>query len=191
MYIKDRVLIHLDVEDLKTCSDGKGNIILPKYIEEISYDAFVFVKDQVKTISAPDVRKVWSFGFKDLKNLVSVNLPACDRINAQVFTGTKVKKLDLPNLEFAGIGAFSGCSELEEVNLPDTLQLERDAFANCTELKIVRIPNVKRIGKNAFVGCNKLEKVEMPSRKDVVLGGNVFPRKLKSKFLTNDIEMEM
>ena len=31
----------------------------------------------------------------------------------------------------------------------------------------------------------------MPRRKDVTLGGYVFPKKLKSKFLSNDIEMGM
>jgi hypothetical protein len=60
--------------------------------------------------------------------------------------------------------AFSGCTALEEVILPDTLTAIRDhAFENCTGLKkIVIPPGVKEIGPRAFAGCSALADVELP-----------------------------
>ena len=56
------------------------------------------------------------------------------------------------------VGAFSGCDNLEEVVLPDGLNVIRNgAFAKCLRLKKVFIPySVEEMGKNVFAGCNSV-----------------------------------
>lgn len=57
-----------------------------------------------------------------------------------------------------GIGAFSNCSALSAVSLPDSLcTIGMSAFANCTSLKEITIPaTVAEIGDYAFDGCKDL-----------------------------------
>ena len=57
-----------------------------------------------------------------------------------------------------GTGAFSYCSALSAVSLPDSLcTIGMSAFANCTSLKEITIPaTVTEIGDYAFDGCKDL-----------------------------------
>ncbi len=68
-------------------------------------------------------------------------------------------KINIPRgIEIIGGWAFSGCTNLCEVRMPDSVTtIEESAFA-FTGIKEVRCsPNLKSIGKNAFVSCTNLE----------------------------------
>ena len=71
-----------------------------------------------------------------------------------------------------GIGAkaFSGCTEIESVELPRSLSTIGDyAFLFCFALKTVEIPeNTTMLGEGAFYDCISLESVKIPaSVKDI------------------------
>ncbi len=55
--------------------------------------------------------------------------------------------------------AFSGCTSLQSVNIPNTVtDIGKGAFGKCESLKSVHIPNsVRHIGWFAFDGCDKLQ----------------------------------
>ncbi|MBO5773374.1 MAG: leucine-rich repeat domain-containing protein, partial [Clostridia bacterium] len=54
--------------------------------------------------------------------------------------------------------AFSGCSSLTSVVIPDSVtSIGSDAFSGCSSLTSVVIPDsVTSIGYNTFYGCNNL-----------------------------------
>ena len=57
-----------------------------------------------------------------------------------------------------GEKAFSGCSKLYSVNLPDSVYtIERYAFSGCSALETMSLGQIKKIGVGAFSGCNGLE----------------------------------
>ena len=60
-----------------------------------------------------------------------------------------------------GSSAFSSCSSLTSVTIPDSVTKIGDyAFSNCSSLTSVTIPNsVTTIGMNAFYNCSSLESV--------------------------------
>ena len=60
-----------------------------------------------------------------------------------------------------GSGAFSGCSTLPSVTLPNTVKtIYSYAFQNCVELKEIDLSNqLKTIGFQAFRGCNALKTI--------------------------------
>ncbi len=61
--------------------------------------------------------------------------------------------------------AFSGCSDLTDIKLPNCLINIGDyAFANCKSVTNISLPNsVMRIGRCAFVGCQNLINITLPN----------------------------
>ena len=64
-----------------------------------------------------------------------------------------------------GASAFSGCTELEDVILPNNVtSIGTNAFHNCNDLEYITIPNsVTSIGAAAFKGCAWLSSVTIPN----------------------------
>lgn len=70
---------------------------------------------------------------------------------------------------------FYGCSSLEEVTLPESLEtIGEDTFNGCDSLKSIVIPtNVKRIERNAFAWSDNLSSIVLPDGLEY-LGISVF-----------------
>ena len=61
------------------------------------------------------------------------------------------------------IEAFSGCTSLQSVVIPDGVKIGWNAFSGCTSLQSVVIPDgVTEIGSSAFSGCTSLQSVVIP-----------------------------
>ena len=73
------------------------------------------------------------------------------------------------------VGAFSGCTALTGVTLPDSIvQIGNQAFLGCTGLLEIVIPaGIKTIASETFSGCTALERVTMPEGV-VSIGANAF-----------------
>ncbi len=63
-------------------------------------------------------------------------------------------------------GAFSKCSNITTIQLPDTITtFSRDAFNGCTALRQINLPkNLTSIGAYAFSKCSNLNNVTIPKR---------------------------
>jgi len=67
---------------------------------------------------------------------------------------------------------FQGCSGLEKVVLPDTLQfMGHYTFGGCTALESIVIPDsVTEIGENCFRGCAALKEITTPASLEIIWG---------------------
>lgn len=70
-----------------------------------------------------------------------------------------------------GDEAFSACTSLVSVTLPDTIEAIGDwAFSLCSSMYQVNLPaNVETIGKGAFVGCESLTEVNFATEKSLLI----------------------
>ena len=88
-------------------------------------------------------------------------------IGGYAFSGcSSLVSVELPDgVTSIGYGAFSGCSSLVSVELPDGVtSIGDDAFSDCSSLVSVEIPDgVTSIGGSAFSGCSSLVSVEIPN----------------------------
>jgi len=74
-------------------------------------------------------------------------------------------------------GGFYGCSNLETVIFPETLEnFPPNIFQGCISLKSVTLPkNLKNLGMNAFLDCRKLTTIEIPPNVNLIeTGMNTF-----------------
>lgn len=64
-----------------------------------------------------------------------------------------------------GNGAYSGCTNLYRVNIPNTVtSIGNGVFSGCTSLMECGIPDsVKTIGNNAFNGCIQMAYINLPN----------------------------
>ena len=66
--------------------------------------------------------------------------------------------------------AFANCRNLEDISLPDSIQLiKADAFHNCRSLESIRIPeNCIFLGSSVFAGCLSIKSIRLPDRLETI-----------------------
>ena len=82
----------------------------------------------------------------------------CDRILMRTVTEYNENRITK-----VGLNAFTGCTELTSVNIPEVLTISGSAFSDCSKLTSIHVPNVTTLGENVFYQCTALEKVCFPS----------------------------
>jgi uncharacterized repeat protein (TIGR02543 family) len=114
---------------------------------------------QTNSLTGYEVRVV---GFSGDPNVTSITI-------ATHFTREE-DSIDYPVVEI-GNAAFSGLTNLTEVNLPSTLKtIGIYAFSGCTALTKITIPSdVTIIASNAFKNCTNLQTIEFAPRSEVML----------------------
>lgn len=75
-----------------------------------------------------------------------------------------VEFTDAAHLQELSSYAFSGCTSLTSIDLPDSLEtIEQYVFSGCTSLKNIDLPNgVDTIGRYAFNSCTSLTSIDVP-----------------------------
>ncbi len=68
--------------------------------------------------------------------------------------------------------AFSRCSQLKSISLPDVKSIDENAFLMCTYLETINAPRVSSIGNQAFDFCNHLKSVILGNIS--AAGSNIF-----------------
>lgn len=160
---------------------GNGNIVevtLPASLSEIKNSAFK--GSSIKKINLSEcsnISRIWQYAFADCKNL--------DTITFATFTSTDDMAVKLAINDYA----FSGCTALVTLNLPENLgTLDSYAFKGCTALTTVNfVANAKfitpetteggtdpapaaydpaglvtTIGDGAFMDCTSLTTITLP-----------------------------
>lgn len=100
--------------------------------------------------------------------MTDIKLPnSITKINGGAFSGcSSLKSIELPDgmTEIGDSFTFSDCSSLIDIKLPDGLvKIGKYAFSGCNSLSKIEIPNsVRNIGESAFSGCSSLTDIEIP-----------------------------
>ena len=87
-------------------------------------------------------------------------------IGDNAFSGNKyikeIRFAEESDIKYIGEGAFAGCENLTDIELPSTItEIKPYTFAWCG-LKYIEIHNfIKKIGERAFTNCKKLSQIEM------------------------------
>ena len=98
--------------------------------------------------------------------VTKANLTTATKISNYAFSGcTSLTSINIPDsVTNIGGGAFIGCSNLTSINIPDSItSIGNGTFDGCSSLTGINIPNsVTSIGDNAFGGCSSLTSINIP-----------------------------
>jgi hypothetical protein len=90
------------------------------------------------------------------------------------FSGcTGLTSVSIPQATSIDSYAFSGCTGLTSVSIPQATSIGNSAFSGCTGLTSVSIPQATSIGYSAFYGCTGLTSVTLGATPPT-LGANIF-----------------
>lgn len=157
-------VLHIGENAFCNC-DKLGKVILPSQLQTIGESAFSDTR--IEEIVIPEgVTLIDSCAFKDCTYLTNVVLNS--------------------NLSTLGPNAFSGCSSLQNIEIPTSIHelpsslfegsglvsidlpssisvIEERAFYECGDLEHVVLPiNLQSIGEAAFAHCQSLKNIEIP-----------------------------
>ncbi len=108
----------------------------------------------------------WNLVIPRTINYLDVSYNVSDLAYA-AFTGcSNLVSVNLPNtLTIIPVGTFAGCSNLTTVILPDTITaLEESSFRDCISLVNINIPNsVTYINGYVFTNCQSLASINLPN----------------------------
>ena len=132
----------------------------------------ITIPDTAKSITDGD----WEMGtFRYFTNLKSFNSAGLTSIGGDAFSlCTSLAQITLPEgLTSIGDGAFYGCSGLTEITLPEGIgSIGECAFAECTSLTEITLPStLTSIGDYAFGNCTSLTEITLPSTLTSIGGG--------------------
>lgn len=144
---------------IKTVNIGDSVELLPEYMFQGCAG--------INKINIP--KRVKQIGQHIFDGCTSLNTIIYNAERAEIFTDPIMKRsiFSLEALTHVTIGpdvkeipayAFSGCSRLSAIALPDKVEMiGKYAFQGCTSLRRITIPeNVKNIGGGAFLGCSAM-----------------------------------
>ena len=165
-------------------------IIIPQSVKEIDIDAFSGGTNLIEICSCSDSFVTQNNCLFDLDKttlyLVSRNIPPVFNIPCSVKKiccyafayCTRLCEVSLDNkIDYIGPYAFSECSNLTNINLPSTydMELNEGVFKGCSSLQRIVIPkNITSIGRCAFFDCWKLEDVKVESNRISLVGFEAF-----------------
>ena len=129
------------------------HIVIEEGITDIEDYAFRILLNSCETISLPrSVKHIGKEAFCALASLQYVSFKS--------------------GLEVIGNDAFSYCSKLKALDLPDTL-IKFGSIEGCDELISIRFPNSLKEGVGAIQSCNSLEELDFPAGVRHYQGGSI------------------
>ena len=148
------------------CS-GVTELTVPDSVTSIGYGAFIgmpltkltvpFIGKGMTSTDQDGILGYW-FGSGSIKQLYNSSTYVSCAIPTTLKEVTVTRATRIP------YGAFSNCSFIEKIDIPDTVtSIEDRAFYNCSGLSEINIPNgIKEIKPYTFCGCSNLKGINLP-----------------------------
>lgn len=160
--------LNLQKFDLSSSSD----IVVPNDIDGIPVTYVRGLTADLTSIKLPSsLIKIKDDAFNSMDTLKSLVIdggaPNLNELGERSFSGcSNIEELDLSNSKLTSIpeGAFAYCKNLKTIKLPDTItSIGDEAFYNCqslTNIEGLDKCNLKSIGSAAFSNCKALENLD-------------------------------
>lgn len=163
-------------EDAFAYCNSLENFTMPNSVTSIERGAFNGCSSLTNITIPHSVTSIGGNPFSWCSSLTNIiveqgnsNYDSRNNCNAIIETASNTlisgcKNTIIPNDIVSISGAFSGCTSLTSITIPNSVSIiTNSAFASCTSLTNITIPNsVTHILNNAFYGCTSLTNITIP-----------------------------
>lgn len=131
-------------------------------------------KTKVKRVEIQGLLTKLGHQFNDCPNLEEVVLSGgINSLNGTFNNCPKLKTINLENVQYLKshqqgnkvIPCFGSCVALQEVNIPNVLEIGDNCFKGCTGLTTVALGGEAEVGMEAFSGCTSLKRIALGNAK--------------------------
>ena len=159
------------------CLNGTkiDRLVIPESVTLISRNSFWNCKGIEKLVISKNVNRIGYNPFAGCENLLlESESPLFPSENGVVYNASKTHILCATNravgkhfkvpggVTHIGRGVFSGCVDMESINLNGVTYIDKNSFTSCTSLAEIYIPDsVTYIGEWAFAYCTGLQKISV------------------------------
>ena len=173
--IKGELLINTQDENEIRVAQRLGIEVNPYDIRDgvlwSSNGNLILMDENTGSLTIPDsVTAIGEGAFANLEGLRTIIIPSTvKRIEQNAFKNNTtletviIQERDGEGVEYIGQYAFDGCSNLQSINLPDTITtIEAYSFRDCIKLDNIKLPNKLVTLKGlTFYGCTNLKNLEL------------------------------
>lgn len=164
-FMKTLPILKLNIEEgIKKIDDDAFNnaglleVILPESLEYLGDEALAYNKCEINYVNNLKYVGVGAFSDTNLKGEIYLKNIEYGRY---AFGNTKVSKVSFDdNIKIIPEGLFSNVLNLEEVLLPDNLEVIGDYAFTGTNLKILELKDEVKVGRNAFSDNHNLNELK-------------------------------
>lgn len=116
----------------------------------------------------PNLKAMYDNAFYGTK-ITSFDAPLCEwpsqSVNVkETFTGcSEMESVNLPLVSYTPNLGFQDCTSLVSVNVERAIIINERSFQRCTSLQSINLPNATSLGFGVFNACTKLETVTVPN----------------------------
>ncbi len=155
------------LQKLVVATDNTNFVSLGGVLYDKNFTTTVFVPDSVTSVELPATVTDFSFAGKaNLRAVTFAENSQLEVIPGGAFSGcTSLTSIVIPNnVKWIYSSAFHNCTNLESVHLPDGItRIEAMTFNGCSKLSSIILPKkLESIGYNAFGNCNALKNIIIP-----------------------------
>lgn len=179
-HIEDGVIYNKWRSSIIGCLNGSDveRLVVPESVTLISRNSFWNCKGVKNIVITKNVNRIGYNPFAGCENLLLESLsPEFPCENGIIYDKNFTHMLCATNravgksfrvkdgVTHINRGVFSGCVDLQEIDLNGVTYIDKSAFTNCTSLEYVFIPDgVTYIGEWAFAHCTSLKRISVPSQ---------------------------
>jgi len=144
---------------------GITKVVIPSTVTDIDQYAFYGCTKLETVVMLCDIEYIPARMFSTCSALNYIQIPSSvQAIGEYAFSGTGIKSITIgENVEYIGVGAFSSCRSLAEINFAKQSKLEvidSSAFRYCTAVETIELPDtVLAMGDYVFANCTALLEV--------------------------------
>lgn len=118
-------------------------------------------KSRIQSFIGEKVASIEGEAFRECPNLSSINIPKCQQINYAAFYQTALTEVELPECTYLEGYVFQFCTSLKRAVLPKITTLQDNCFTGCNNLEEVNVPLCSDIKMSVF-GDTKIRKFTSP-----------------------------
>lgn len=161
VYWNDKNIVYRSTDHLRPYALVDANLSSLRTTVCTTIGEKALYKSRIQSFIGEKVAGIEGEAFRECPNLSSINIPECKQISYAAFYQTALTEVELPECTYLEGYVFQFCTNLKRAVLPKITTLQDNCFTGCNNLEEVNVPLCSDIKMSVF-GDTKIRKFTSP-----------------------------